>query len=55
MSSSWDVGRTLDDARKIEESKCEESPDGKHDWEHFGSWPSTWSKCKHCGKSVYSK
>lgn len=55
MSSSYDAGYYADEAVKTKNTKCKASPNRKHKWKKFGSWPSSWEKCLHCKQTIYYK
>ena len=55
MSSSYDAGKTADDALKTQQTKCPKSPNGEHAWEKHGQWPSTWEECRHCKIALFWK
>jgi len=55
MSSSRDAGYYSDQQIKIERESCPKDKDGKHKWQIFGSWPSTWRTCTNCKVTTYSK
>ena len=55
MGSIMSTGYYRDKAKRIQETKCRKSEDGKHKFKEHGSWPSSWAECEHCGATYYDK
>jgi len=55
MSSSYDAGYYASEQIRIEKTPCPKAKDKKHNFKVYGSHPSTWQECKHCGVTTYSK
>jgi hypothetical protein len=53
MSDTLSAGHDREEAKRILESRCKDSRDGKHDWKEKGSWPSEWKECEHCETCVF--
>ena len=55
MGSIMSTGYYREEAKRIQETKCRKSEDGKHKFKEYGSWPSSWAKCDNCGATYYDK